>query len=146
MADKEGEIFQDLGAVLGVHDFRMELQSVEFMLVVEHGGEGAGGGKRASFKARGDRFHSVAVAHPDGDGRGDIFEEGIVLGCFDWHFAVFALFSGNDSAAQDLAHQLHAVADAEDGDAKLKDAFVYRGGVFFEDGVRTAGEDDAFGG
>ena len=72
-------------------------------------------------------------------------KEGIVFGCLDGHFAVFALLSGNDSAAQDLAHQLHAVADSENGDAKLEDTFVYRGGVFFEDGVRSAGKDDAFG-
>lgn len=38
---------------------------------------------------------------------------------------------------------MDAVADAEDGDAEVKDGFVGQGGVLGKDGVGAAGEDDA---
>ena len=52
---------------------------------------------------------------------------------------------GLDLPAEDLAAELHAVADAEDGDAEIEDRRIAFGGVRFVNAARAAGEDDAFG-
>ncbi len=57
--------------------------------------------------------------------------------------AVFAGLGGLDLAAEELSGDLHAVADAEDGDAEVEDSWVAPGGTFFVDGGGTAGKDDA---
>jgi len=45
-----------------------------------------------------------------------------------------------DAAAQVLRHQLHAVADAEGGDAELVDSWIDPGRTFRVDGSRAAGK------
>jgi hypothetical protein len=48
-------------------------------------------------------------------------------------------------AAQGLGHQLHAVADAEDGEAQLEEGRVTGRGIRFVDAGRSAGKHDARG-
>ena len=56
--------------------------------------------------------------------------------------AVLATHAATDGAAQLLCDQLHAVADAEDGDAELVDGGVERRGALDVHALRAAGQDD----
>ncbi len=90
----------------------------------------------------------VAVGHPNlgmfGDGVEDVV--GVAVG-FDGELcsAVFAVGCFMERCAQQVAGELHAIADAQDGDAEFEDFGVHGGGVVVGDGGRAAGEDDAFG-
>ena len=57
--------------------------------------------------------------------------------------AEFAMVSAGDFAAQQVRGELHAVADSQDGDAQVEDAFVAGGGGFVVDAGGAAREDDA---
>ena len=60
-------------------------------------------------------------------------------------FAVFAPETFLDLAAKEMRKQLDAIADAQDGDAQRKDAFVRQRRVFGINARRPAGQNDAFG-
>ncbi len=134
-ADAVEEVFDDLRAVGGVGDFWVELDGVEGLGGVAHGGHGAGGGGGEGEEGGAEVFDLIAVGHPDGGFGGDADHE--VRGVrreVQFCAAVFAGGGGFDVAAEELCGDLHAVADAEDGDAELEDAGVALGGVFFVDG------------
>src|SRR5262249_36631781 len=56
--------------------------------------------------------------------------------------AVFALLAVRDVAAEEMAHQLDAVADAEDRHPEFKDRGIGMRGGLGVDALRPAGEDD----
>ena len=58
--------------------------------------------------------------------------------------AVLAVGRAIDGAAEQLGHQLQAVADAEDGDFQVEDLGVDERRAGLLDAERTAGEDDPF--
>src|SRR5258708_5406238 len=57
--------------------------------------------------------------------------------------AVFAGLAEGDLAAEEIAHKLHAIANAEDGDAEFKDIRVRMRRGLCVNTLRAAGEDDA---
>lgn len=79
----------------------------------------------------------VAVGHPDlgmcGDGVEDFV--GVAVG-FDFELCAPVLAVGCfvERCAQEVARELHAVADAQDGDAEFEDLGVHGGGVVVGDG------------
>ena len=86
------------------------------------------------------------MGHPDGSIFGDPDQEVVAgLGQVELGAAVFAGVCGFDVAAEDLCGDLHAVADAQDGNAELEDARVAARGIGFIHGGRAAGEDDPDG-
>ena len=122
---------EDGFALQGVGDFGMKLYAVVAARFVRHGGDGAGVGLGDDLKAGGQGGDLVAVAHPD-------FQQAVafrVAGVFnavkqtavttgaDAGVAKFAFVGGADFAAQLAGEGLHAVADAEDGHAKLENDF-----------------------
>ena len=147
----------DLGALFRMHDLRMELHGIEALLGVLHGGDRTVfrvGRDAEPFGGFGD---VVRVAHPhDGAAglvtagdvlavlrQGDIFQDALVVVHENFGFSVFGDRRRFDRRAEEVGHQLSAVADAEHRDAELEDLSVIgrRRGVV--DRVRTAGEDDA---
>lgn len=142
-ADVEDEVREDLVAVFGVDDLRVELDAEEAPRLVADCRVGAVRRGRAHLEARRDRRDAVAVAHPDGERVGEALEE--LVARLDRHLglAVFAPLAGLHLAAQLLAHELHAVADAEDRHAEVEDRAVDAGRARLEDAVRPAREDDA---
>ncbi|MPM92021.1 hypothetical protein SDC9_139155 [bioreactor metagenome] len=128
-----------------VGDFGVELHGVEAACFVGHTGDGARRCGRHHLEAFGQLRDLVAVAHPD-------LEHAVAFGCaevFDAfeqlgvamraHFGVTELagVGAFDLAAQLCGHGLHAVADAEHGDAQLEHG-VRRAVVHFVDaGVAT---------
>ena len=129
--------------MLGVHDLGMELDSEEAAAFVAHGGKRAVRRLCADLEPGRNRRHAIAVAHPDDKLVRKTLEE--LVARLDRHLglAVFALLARLDLAAKLLAHQLHAVADAKDRDAKFEDAAVDSRSPFLKDAVGPAGEDDA---
>ena len=142
-ANVEYEVGDDMLAVLGMHDLGVELDPEEAAAFVAHGRIRAVRRPCAHLEPGRDRRHAVTVAHPDDEFVGKPLEE--LVPRLDRHLglAVLALLARLDLAAKLLTHQLHAVADAKDRDAKLEDAVVDSRSPFLEDAVRTAGEDDA---
>ena len=142
-ADVEDEVREYLLAVLGMDDFRMELDAEEPPLLVAYRGERAVRGLGADLEPAWDRGNAVAVAHPDYELVGQPLEE--LVARLDRHLglAVFAPLARLDLAAELLAHELHAVADAENRNAEIPYAAVDARRSVFEDAVRPAGEDDA---
>jgi len=59
--------------------------------------------------------------------------------------AVLAVCRAVDLAAQQLGHELEAVADAKHGDAELEDLGIDHWGAGLLDAVGAAGEDDSLG-
>ena len=139
------EVFQQLASARGVDDFGVELEAVEAALDVGHGGDGAGEGAGDGGEAGGQGGDLIAVAHPDVEFAGEAGEERGVAGALDEGGAVLAAVAGFDVAAEELSGHLHAVADAEDGEAEVEKFGVAEGRVGFKDARGAAGEDDAGG-
>ena len=142
-ADVKYEVRDDLLAVFGVHDLGVELDAEEAAAFIAHGRIRAVSRLCADLEPGRNRRHAVAVAHPDDKLVGKPLEE--LVPRLDRHLglAVFALLARLDLAAKLLAHQLHAVANPKNRDAKLEDAAVDSRRSFLKDAVRAAGEDYA---
>ena len=123
-------------------NLRVELDAVHAG-VVRHRGDGRvlriGDGAEAGWQ----RADAVPVAHPDRGLAVESIEEraGVVL--VDDGEAVLAFSGGDDAAAELVREQLHAVADAEDGDAALEYPWLGQGRPVGVNGRGAAGEDDA---
>ena len=89
---------------------------------------------------------AVAVRHPDALLRLEPREQAAVpRGQGNLRAAVLAHARRHDAAAEHLGHPLHAVADAEDRNAKPQQFRIGLWRVFLVDAVRTAREHDADG-
>ena len=142
-ADAEEEVADHVDAALGVEDLGVKLDAVEVALLVLDDGElgvfrGADGGV-----AGGQLDEAVAVGVPDLELLGQALEEAAGLLQGEHAVAVFAVGALGDAAAEEVALELDAVADAEDGHAELEDGAIGHGRVLGEDAARAAGEDDA---
>ena len=150
-ADVEDEALEHGAALDGVGHFGVELQGVEAAFFVAHAGDRARRRRAHDLEARGQFGDLVAVAHPDLEHAVAVFaleifdafkKTGVVVGA---HFGVaeFALGARLDLAAELLGHRLHAVADAEDGNARGEDGFARLVVRFFIGAHVRAREDDA---
>ena len=119
VADVVEEALQEVPAPLGVDHLGVELHAVDAAVgVVEGGHRGVGAGGRG-HEPVGHRGDGVAVAHPHlGLGR-PVDEERGGAGEGQRGPAVLAPTGAGHLAAQLLGQQLGAVADAQDGDARV---------------------------
>ncbi len=136
------EALENLLAVRGVHDLGVELDGIKAALRILEGGErcrGGAGDYAGAGRSSGDR---VAMTHPDGLLAGQLGAEQRSL--LDPHLRLAELpHPGSlDLAAQVLRHQVHAVADAEHGNAQLEQLLVDAGRVLDVDRGGPAREDD----
>ena len=142
-ADAEEEVAEDVDAALGVGDLGVELDAVEAALRILDdralGVLGGGDGLEAAREA-GDL---VAVRIPDAQRRLQSLQELGALAEGKRAVTVLAMGAAGDVAAEHLAHELDAVADAEHGQTHLEDAGVRVGRALGLHAIRTAGEDDA---
>ena len=122
----------------------MELDAEELPLPVLDCGIGAGRGAGRldeAFRKPGD---PVAMAHPDLTVGGDALEDGAVgLQHVDVCDSVFLVLGALYKSSQQLAHDLEAIADAEDGQAHVEEPLVRSGAAGGRHGGRASGEDDA---
>ena len=119
-----------------MHNFRVELHAVQFLVLVHHGSYRAFGGMGDDGKAFRHLFHIVLVAHP-----ADIvlFQSGEQTGFViqhDGRFPVFAAACVSHYAAQGLGHELMAVADTQNRNPHFEHACINGRGIF---GIYTVG-------
>ena len=143
--DAVGEVLQQLPAVRGVDDLRVELDAVVAAGVV--GDRGERGALAAGDDAEAGRQpgHAVAVVHPDRLARAwrpGAMEQLAILDHLGVGLAVFLVVAEADLAAELRAHGLLAVADAEHGQAGGEDGVGDAGRFGVGDAGRAAGEDD----
>src|SRR4030095_4774743 len=87
--------------------------------------------------------HHVAMAHPDLLRTGESAEEGVGrIVEFERRQSVFALQTLADFSAQQVRHELLAVADAEHRDAERKDGRIHRGTRRVINAARPARDDE----
>ena len=134
--------------MFGVVHLRVELDAVEAPVLVGNGHVGAGGGPGGQREPLGYFFHVVSVAHPCDAGFGqppEQFAPGVKMGL---RLAVLPggiVLGGGDPAAQQVGHQLAAVADAQDGHPPGKDFRVHLGRAVQIHRIGPPGEDNADG-
>lgn len=144
--DAIDEVFEDLRAVLRVHDLGMELHGIELSRRVFHRRHRAVRRLCRDAEPRGRFGDIVGVAHP-----GDALlrhigeEQGRLVRDRDLRPAVLADGRRLDLAAELVRHELRAVAYAEDGYAERKDLLAVRRGIRLVDALRAAREDDRLG-
>ena len=125
-----------------MRDLGMELHRIP-RAPVAHRGDRNGRSPRESHKAGRGLPHRVAVAHPGALGLAEALEDPAVLADLDGSWPVLALALRHNVAAENVRHELHAVADAEHRQRSIEDRridprrtrLVHRG--------RTARQDDA---
>lgn len=123
----------------------VELDGVYVFLCIFHGGHGAGIGGRHGTKALGQLLYVVDVAHPGGLFDFEPFEEFAGRIHHGLGLSEFPLVGFGDDAAEGFGDQLHAVADAEDGDAQFEDFAVDAGAGLVVYAVGAAGKDESDG-
>ncbi|OPY12022.1 MAG: hypothetical protein A4E69_02474 [Syntrophus sp. PtaB.Bin138] len=143
-ADEKEKVFQHLLPFRGVHDFRMELESVKAPLRILNGGNPGIGRFRGDFKSCRQPVDRVPVAHPAAGVLGDARKDSVPLPPDHVQFGKTVLPLGRPDylAAQAVHHVLQPVADAESGNAQLEDAFVHPWAVGFVNACRPSGEND----
>ncbi len=152
LAGVKEEVADEVAAVGGVGDFGVELHTDEGALAGAGAdcGVRAGGGGGDDFEIGFVQFrHLIAVTHPDGGVTGHTVEEaaagGAAGGDIDLSAAELAMTAATDGGPEHLTGQLHAVADAQDGDTEIKDGGVDLRRALVIDAGGAAGEDDAAG-
>src|SRR5262245_58190806 len=112
-ADIAEEVAKDLPSKGSVADLRMELHAIDGPAAVPHCCERTGIGLGEGKEITADRHDLVAVTHPDDHVFGQTAEKAV--GVSDVAVSTTELTAGPrlDIAAEHLAGELHAVADAE---------------------------------
>lgn len=123
----------------------MELNSVQALLGVLCSSHRAVHGVCGDLEAGGCLLDVVVVAHPADGGGLNILEHLAAVVHKDLGLAVLTLRGAADMTAQQVHHQLAAVADSQHRDAPVEDLGVDGGRIFQIDAVGAAGEDDALG-
>ena len=123
----------------------MELNSVQALLGVLCRSYRAVDRVSSDFKAGRCLLNVVVMAHPADGGGLNILEHLAAVVHKDLGLAVLTLRSAADMTAQQVHHQLAAVADSQHRDAPVEDLGVDGGRIFQIDAVGAAGEDDSLG-
>ena len=144
-ADVVHKVAQHLLALGGVQHLRVELYGVQTLFGIFNGCHRAVCSVGSDLEAGSRLLDVVVVAHP-ADGRGLYIGEQLALGVHEHlGLTVLTLGSAADMTAQQVHHQLAAVADAQHGHAPAEDLGVDGGRVLQINAVGAAGEDDALG-
>ena len=85
----------------------------------------------------------ISVRHPDGEGVGKSFEQESLLYDGQCCGAVLLPIRALHFSAEDMRHELHSIADAEDGNIEGKNVFCNARSATHKDGIRSAGKNDA---
>ena len=128
-----------------VRDFRMKLHAIERSTLVLHRCEGTGRCGRERFEHIGQRVDLIAMTHPNGCFlRQTVQQVGIVVDV-QRRATILTRLRVLYFGAQQLATDLHAVADAENRYAEFQQARVALRCAFFINTARTAAENQPFG-
>ena len=144
-ADAVHKVGQNLAAAWCVDHFGMELQAVDVALGVADDRVWRVFGFSKRTEAGGEFGDFVAVAVPDIQCCRKFVEEGAFRVAFEFSRAVFAFGRALDLAAESVGDELHAVADAEHGDAEIVDFAVHLRRLGRVNARWTAREDDSRG-
>ena len=121
------------------------MHRIQALFGVLHGSHRAVGRMGGHLEAVGSLLDVIVVAHPADGGIVHALEQ-LAGGIHkDLRFAVFTLGGPAHLAAQQMGHQLAAIADAQDGHAPGKDLGVAAGRVLQIDAVGAACKNDALG-
>src|SRR5690554_1864108 len=151
--DGQDKVLEDALALQSVSDFRMELNTVQVAAQVLHGGNRCALSGSQQLEAFRHGNHFVAVAHPYVQqgitGRRQVVSnvcQQRALGT-NLHLGItkLALLGAGHSAAELLGHGLHAIANAQNRDAFVEQAFRSTGTTQLGYRLRTTGQNDAFG-
>ena len=123
----------------------MELNSVQALLGILCSSHRAVHGVCGDLEAGGCLLDVVVVAHPADGGGLNILEHLAAVVHKDLGLAVLTLRGAADMTAQQVHHQLAAVADAQHRHAPAENLGVDGGRVLQINAVGAAGEDDALG-
>jgi len=124
----------------------MKLHAVEAARIVGHGGHRAIRCVRNGHKALRRARHLIGMAHPAGALGPETCQQAAVYSVHG-HIGtpVFAARAALHRRAQQVRHQLHAVADAQNRHAQLKYALVHPGRALIQHAGRASAENDAHG-
>ncbi len=123
----------------------MELNGVQPLFLVLSCGHRAVDGVGSDFETGRSLLNIVVVAHPADGGGLHIGEHLAAVVHEDLGLAILALRGAADTAAQQVHHELTAVADAQHRHAPAEDLRGDRGGILQVDAVGTAGKNNALG-
>ena len=142
-ADIEEEVREDLPAVPGVNDFRVELNAVKAAGVVGHGGNGAGFGRAEHSESGGQAPRpcrggsSRSAARPGRSGTGWTPSSRSKVACPYSPLSPLRTF-----AAEQVRHQLLAVADPENGGSGEKTRRIDGGAAGLVNAGRATRDDN----
>jgi len=144
-ADIVHEVVQHLLALSGVEHLGVELNGVQPLFLVLSCGHRAVDGVGSDFEAGRSLLDIVVVAHPADGGGLHIGEHLAAVVHEDLGLAVLTLGGAADVAAQQMHHELTAVADAQHRHTPGKDLRVDRGRILQINTVGATGKDDTLG-
>ena len=142
-AERAHKVGQNRAAGGGVRDLGMKLQAVHRQRLVADCGQRAGGGAGKRDEVGRNLVDLIAVAHPHLGRLRHSGEQACRGEYVATRPAVFARRRLPDAAAQGIAGQLHAVADAQHRDAQPEDLRVAAGSALLVHAGGTSREDDA---
>jgi hypothetical protein len=141
----EEEVAQHHLAIERMRDLRVELDQLHLALVAPRRRVGAGRRRAGDFEASRQRLDNIAMAHPDARLSAEPGEERPRrIAQLELRVAIFAaarIRRRHDLAAEQMADELHAVADAEHGDVAFEERRVDRRRPLLVDRARPAAED-----
>jgi hypothetical protein len=140
-AHLDEEVPEHPAALGGVGHLGVELDTVQRQLRVPDRRDRACARLGDAAESLTDLHDPVAVGHPDGGVPSDAREQRVRGLEADPGAAVLVLVALVDPAAEGAGHELHAVADAQDGDAQPEDPGVDVRGVRLVARRRPAAED-----
>ena len=126
-------------------NFWMKLQSINGKCLVLGSSHWAGFSRCQWDEILGVVIYLVAMAHPDGDFGGDIFEHAIRRFGVTDGFAEFSRWGALDIGAQRFAGKLHTVANSKHGNSELKDFRVTLWRPIFINAGRATAQNYPFG-
>ena len=144
VANAEDKIAEDVGAALGVPDFRVKLDAIEMARGIFNRGNriiGAADG----LEACGQAHDVVAVAIPHLHMLRDVSEKRGILFAVEAGRTIFPAVRFHDISAQGTRHPLHPIADSENRHAQMQDLDITHRRSGIVDGTGAAGEHDASG-
>ena len=139
------KVAEHLLALSGVEHLRVELDSIQALGLVFRSCHRAVDGVRRDLEVRSCLLNVVVVAHPADGGRLHVRKHLAAVVYKDFRLAVLTLRSAADMAAQQMHHELAAVADSQHRHAPGEDLGVDGGRILQIHAVGSARKDDALG-
>jgi hypothetical protein len=144
LTDLKEKVFQDLFAAGSVYHFRMKLNTIDLPTFMGHAGKGILASPDDD-KIGWESFNPVSVTHPHLSFLGQVLKKRAPVNDLEHGLAVFSILRRSHLSPVVVGHELHSIADPQEGALKVVEFFLGMGSPFGENRIGASRKHNPLG-